>query len=265
MEADGQVLTAAHLFEPDDIVTVRLADGRTLAATVVGRDRRSDIALLKVPASGLAVATRGDPRKLRLAERVFALGVLPSGRSATVTDGIVSMVESEMDPAVGFIQTTVTLFPSMGGGPLFNLAGELIGVNAMLYSRTGGAGLSFAIPIDDAMEIVKELRANGKVRRGTLGVNLQEVTPMIAATYGMDGPAGVMAVTVVAGGPAAQAGIQQGDLLMRFGGQPLRSVHDALRYMGKTKPGERLVIRVRRMKDVREEDVAATLAEAPER
>jgi serine protease Do len=115
------------------------------------------------------------------------------------------------------------------------------------------------------MAIVKELRANGRIRRGTLGVALQEITPMIAATYGMDGPAGVYVVTIDPGGPAAQAGIQQGDLLMRFGGEPLRSVNHAVRYMSRTKPGERLVVRVRRMKDVREEDVAVTLAEAPER
>jgi serine protease Do len=262
--ADGYVLTAEHIVDAADSISVRLADGRTLAATLVGKDRRGGVALLKIPADNLLAALPGDPKKLRLAERVFALGTQPSGRAAAVTDGIVSALEVEGLSAAGYLQTTVPLFPSMGGGPLFNLAGQLVGVNAMMYTRTGSTGLAFAIPIDDAMESVKELRANGRVRRGTLGVTLQEVTAMIAATYGMDGPAGVMVVTVNPGSPAAKAGILQGDLLMRFGAEPVRSVEHAVRLIARTRPGERLTVRVRRMKDVREEDVDVVLGEAPD-
>jgi serine protease Do len=262
--ADGYVLTAAHLFDPGDEVTVRLGDGRTLAAEIVGRDRRSDVALLKVPAARLSAATPGDPRRLRLAERVFALGMMPAGKSASVTDGIVSALEVGDGEAAGYLQTTVTLFPSMGGGPLFNLAGELVGVNAMLYTRTSGSGLSFAIPIDEAMRIVTELRANGRVRRGTMGITIQEVTPPIAATYGMDAPAGALIVSASPGGAAERAGIQKGDIIVRFGGETIRSQSQLVRGLSKSKPGERVTIRVRRMKDVREEDLFVTLDEAPE-
>jgi len=267
ISADGYVLTAEHLFNLEDAVSVRLHNGPVLAATIVGKDPRSGVALLKIPASNLAAAVPGDPKKLRLAERVFALGMQAAGRSGAVTDGIVSAldVENVGSPGAGYLQTTVTLYPYMGGGPLFNLAGQLVGINSMLYSRTSGSGLSFAIPIDDAMAIVQVLRTEGRVRRGTLGVAMQEVTPMIAATYGMDGPAGVMVAGVNPGGPAEKAGIQRGDLLMRFGGEPLRSMEHAIRYVARTKPGEPLVVRVRRLKDVREEDVTVTLAEATDK
>ena len=262
---DGYVLTVEHIVDAADSITVRLADGRTLAGTLVGKDRRVGIALLKIPASGLQAASSGDPRKLRLGERVFALGGVLGARTPSVTDGIISALEVEEGQTAGFLQTTAMLYPSMGGGPLFDLQGRLLGINSMVYSRGTGNNLSFSVPIDDAMWSVNELRSQGRIRRGTLGVTLQEVTPMIAATYGMDGPAGVLVVTVEPGSAAAQAGIQQGDLLMRFGGELLRSVNHAVRLVGKTKPGERLVVRVRRMKDVREDDVAVTLAEAPER
>jgi serine protease Do len=263
ISADGYVLTGEHLFQSDDTVTVRLHDGRTLAASIVGKDQRSGVGLLKIPAGNLQFAALGDPRKLRLAERVFGMGAQPGGKSAAVTDGIVSSLEVDDPTANGFIQTTVTLYPAMGGGPLFNLAGQMVGVNTMLYSRaTGGSGLSFAIPIDDAMAVVQELRAHGRVRRGTLGVNLQDVTALTAATYGMDAPAGVMVVTVNPGSPAAEAGIQQGDLILRLGGEPVNTVNQAVRYISRTHPGDKLVVRLRRMKDVREENVTATLAEA---
>jgi serine protease Do len=260
--ADGYVLTAAHLFDPGDTVLVRLADGRSLQAQIVGRDRRSGVALLKVPAGGLAAAATGDPRKLRLAERIFALGTMPMGKSASVTDGIVSALEVEEGEAAGYIQTTATIFPSMGGGPLFNMKGELVGINAMIYSRTSGGSLSFAIPIDEATRIAQELRASGRVRRGTLGVTIQEVTPQIAATYGMDAPAGALIASVAPGSSAQRAGIGKGDIIVRFGGESIANQAQLVRLIGKTKPGERVSVRVRRMKDVREDDVGATLDEA---
>ena len=262
--ADGNVLTAAHLFDPGDAVTVRLSDGRVLVATIVGRDRRSGVALLKIAATGLKVATPGDPRKLRLAERLFALGVQASGKSVAVTDGIVSALEVEEGDAAGYLQTTVTLYPVMGGGPLFNLAGELVGVNAMLYSRTSGSGLSFAIPIDDAMVVVRELRANGRVRRGTLGILVQEVTADMAANYGMDAPAGALIQSVLPGSAAERAGIVTGDIVLRFEGETVRSTAQLVRAISKSKPGAQVTVRVRRMKDVREEDLKATLGEAPD-
>lgn len=263
--ADGYVLTATHIIDRAETITVRLTDGRTLAATLVGADRRSNVALLKVPpAGGLVAATPGDPRRLRLGERVFALGAQPAGNSPSVTDGIVSAMDLEQAQALGYLQTTVTLHDSMGGGPLFNSAGQLVGMNTLLHSRVTGAGLSFAIPIDDALEVVKELRANGRVRRATLGIAVQEVTADTAAMYGMDQPAGALVQTVSPGSPAQQAGILPGDILMRVGGEQVRSALHLPRSLAKFKPGERVTVRVRRMKDVREEDVSATLAEAPD-
>jgi len=261
IDAAGYVLTAAHIIDQAETVTVRLADGRALTASVVGSDRRSNVALLKVPGSALTAAPTGEARRLRLGERVFAAGMM-FGKSPAVTDGIVSTAQLEESNAAGHFQTTAPLFPSMGGGPLFNLAGQVVGLNAMMYQRDTNSSLSYAIPIEDALAVAKELRASGRVRRATLGITLQEVTPMIAATYGMDKPAGVMVSTVLPGSPAAQAGIAMGDLLMRFGAEPLRSPIHATQLLGRAKPGERLTIRVRRMKDVREEDVVATLGEA---
>jgi serine protease Do len=264
IDAEGYVLTAAHILDLAETVSVRLADGRTLAASIVGSDMRSNVALLKIPGQGYTAAPAGEARKLRLGERVFAAGMLYN-RSSTVTDGIVSTMELEDGGAAGLFQTTAPLLPSMGGGPLFNLAGQVVGVNSMMYQRDSNSSLSYAIPVEDALAVAKELRASGRVRRGTMGVNLQEVTPMIAATYGMDRAAGVMAVTVNPGSPAAQAGIQQGDLLLRIGGEALRSVNHAVRVVARTRPGDRIVVRVRRMKDVREEDLTVTLAEASDK
>jgi serine protease Do len=265
ISADGYLLTAEHIVDAADEISARLADGRTLAATLVGKDRRVGIALLKLPGSGLPVAAPGDPRKLRLGERVFALGGVPGGRTPAVTDGIVSALGVEEGATAGYLQSTAPLYPAMGGGPLFSLDGQLIGINSMLYSRATNNGISFAVPIDDAMWSVNELRAHGRVRRGTMGVTLQEVTALTAATYGLDAPAGVMVVTMEAGGPSAQAGIQAGDLLMRINGEPLRSVSHAVRVVGRTKPGDQALVRVRRMKDVREEDIRVTLGEAAEK
>jgi serine protease Do len=258
------VLTAAHILDLAETVSVRLADGSTRAASIVGADRRSNVALLKMPGGGYPAVAAGEARKLRLGERVFAAGML-FNRSPTVTDGIVSTAELEDGTAAGHFQNTAPLHPSMGGGPLFNQAGQLVGVNAMMYQRDANSSLSYTIPVEDALAVAKQLREGGRVRRGNLGITLQDVTPMIAATYGMDRAAGVMVVTADAGSPAAQAGIQNGDLLLRFGGEPLRSTSHAIRYVAATRPGDRLVIRVRRMKNVREEDVTVTLGEAPDK
>src|SRR5262249_47394036 len=143
ISADGYVLTAAYIFEPDDSITVRLSDGRNLSAAVIGRDRRSGVALLKIPATGLTAATPGDPKKLRLGEHVFALGSMFASKATSVTDGIVSAVDLQEGEVAGFLQSTVPLAPGMGGGPLFNLKGELVGVNSMAYARASFNALSF--------------------------------------------------------------------------------------------------------------------------
>jgi len=260
----GYVLTAAPLFEAGDSVTVRLADGRSLAAEIVGRDRRSGVALLKIPAAGATSAVPGDPKKLRLAERVFALGATPGGRSASVTDGIVSALEVEEGEAASYIQTTVTLHPAMGGGALFNMKGELVGINAMLSTRVTGAGLAFAIPIDEAMAVANELRAHGRVRRGALGTMAQDVTPQAAASHGEDAPAGVLIASVSPRGAAERAGIQRGDVVVRYGGEAVRSHSQLVRLLARSRPGERVQVGVRRAKDMREQELTVTLDEAPE-
>ena len=260
IDGEGYVLTAAHLVEAGDSLYVRLADGRTLAATLVGKDRRGGIALLKIPARNLAAAVPGNPRRLRLAERVLALGAMPAGTPA-VTDGIVSALESEEGDATGYLQTTAALHPSMGGGPLFNLAGEFVGVNAMLYSRVSGGSLSYAVPGDEALAIAKELRASGRVRRAALGITVAEVTPEAAALYGMDGPAGAYVQAVEPGGAAAKAGIAQGDVLLVLNGEPLRSDRHATRMVMKLRPGDTVTLRVRRKADARDEELRVTLGE----
>jgi serine protease Do len=262
LSADGYVLTAEHIVEGTDVITARLADGRTVAATLVGKDRRGGIALLKLAASGLQAAATGDPRKLRPGERVFALGGIPGGRAPAVTDGIVSALDVDENSAAGYLQTTAPLYPSMGGGPLFNLEGQVIGINSMLYSRVTNNGISFAVPIDDAMALVAELRAHGKVRRGTLGVNVQDVGAEAAAALGLPSPAGALIASVVDKSPAQQAGISTGDVVTRYQGEAVQSANHIIRLIAKAKPGDRVTLRVRRDKAVPERDIAVVLGEA---
>ncbi len=218
---DGYILTNNHVIRDADEVIVRLNDRRELEAKIVGSDERSDVALLKVDAEGLPTVKIGDSNKLKVGEWVLAIGS-PFDFDHTVTAGIVSALGRSLpnENYVPFIQTDVAINPGNSGGPLFNLDGEVVGVNAQIYSRTGGfMGLSFTIPIDLAMDVVEQLKANGHVVRGWLGVLIQDVTRELAESFGMDKPGGALVSQVLPDSPAEAAGIEVGDVIIEFNGR----------------------------------------------
>ena len=218
---DGYILTNNHVIRDADEVIVRLNDRRELEAKVIGSDERSDVALLKVDAEDLPTVKIGDSNKLKVGEWVVAIGS-PFDFDHTVTAGIVSALGRSLpnENYVPFIQTDVAINPGNSGGPLFNLDGEVVGVNAQIYSRTGGfMGLSFTIPIDLAMDVVEQLKANGHVVRGWLGVLIQDVTRDLAESFGMDKPGGALVSQVLPNSPAEAAGIEVGDVILEFNGR----------------------------------------------
>jgi serine protease Do len=236
---DGYILTNAHLLADIDEATVKLVDKRQFSAKVVGIDERTDVALVKIDAKGLRKVTIGDPAKLEVGEWVAAIGA-PFGFENSVTAGIVSAKgrffpgESE----VPFIQTDVAVNPGNSGGPLFNLRGEVVGINSMIYSGSGGyMGVSFAIPIDLAMKIAGELRSHGKVVRGRLGVQIQEVTEELAASFNLTRATGALVVMVERGSPAEKAGVLPGDVILKVDGNPIESSSDLQHLIGGTAPG----------------------------
>lgn len=246
ISADGYVLTNAHVVDGAHEVVVKLADERELKAKVVGADRRTDVALLKIEAQGLPTVRLGDPDKLRVGEWVVAIGS-PFGFESTVTAGIVSAKERSLprENFVPFIQTDVAINPGNSGGPLFNMKGEVVGVNSQIYSRTGGfMGLSFAIPIDVAMEIQSQLRAYGKVSRGRIGVAIQEVTKELADSFGLGAARGALVASVEKAGPADKAGLEAGDVILGFNGRAVEQSIDLPRIVGNTKPGTKAVVQV---------------------
>jgi len=244
IDASGYIITNAHLVGDGQEIVVRLADRREFEARLVGLDPVSDIALLKVEASGLQPVRVGDPAKLRPGEWVAAIGA-PFGLERSVTAGIVSAVGRTLpeESFVPFIQTDVAVNPGNSGGPLFNLAGEVVGVNSVIYSDTGGyQGLSFAIPIDVAMDVAAQLRARGKVTRGRIGVRLQEVTVELAKAFQLPRPAGALVVDVFKGSPAERAAIRPGDVVVRFGGKPVETDADLVRFTAGARPGSTVEI-----------------------
>ncbi len=220
ISADGYILTNHHVVSNGDEIIVRLNDRREFKAQLIGSDKASDIALIKIDAGNLPVVSLGRSADLKVGEWVLAIGS-PFGFDHTVTAGIVSAKGRNLpnENYVPFIQTDVAINPGNSGGPLFNLKGEVIGVNSQIYSRSGGfMGLSFAIPIDLAMDVVSQLKSSGKVERGYLGVLIQDVTQELAESFGMQTPAGALVAQVLADSPAAQAGLQAGDVITRFNG-----------------------------------------------
>src|SRR5919206_2229134 len=218
---EGYILTNSHVVEAADDVTVRLTDKREFKAKVIGSDRRTDVAVLKIEANGLPVVTIGDPSKLRPGEWVVAIGS-PFGFENSVTAGIVSAKGRSLpqENFVPFIQTDVAVNPGNSGGPLFNLRGEVVGINSAIYSRTGGfMGLSFAIPIDVANNIVEQLKTVGRVIRGRIGVVIQPVTKELADSFGLQKPQGALVSSVEKGGPAEKAGVEAGDVIVSFNGK----------------------------------------------
>jgi serine protease Do len=220
VKADGVVLTNAHVVADADEVTVKLQDKREFKAKVIGLDKVSDVAVLKIDAKDLPTVKIGDPQAARVGDWVIAIGS-PFGFENTVTAGIVSAKSRTLpdDGYVPFLQTDVAVNPGNSGGPLFNTAGEVIGINSQIYSRSGGyQGLSFAIPIDVAMKVEGQLLAHGKVSRGRLGVTIQEVTPDLAESFGMEKATGALVSGVEKGAAADKAGIQPGDVILKFNG-----------------------------------------------
>jgi serine protease Do len=261
---DGYILTNAHVVDSADEINVRLTDKREFKAKVIGADRRTDIAVIKVEASGLQAVKFGDPSKLKVGEWVVAIGS-PFTFENTVTAGIVSAKGRSLpqENFVPFIQTDVAINPGNSGGPLFNMRGEVVGINSQIYSRTGGfMGLSFAIPIDVALDIQKQLRDKGRVARGRIGVVIQEVTRDLATSFGLDRPRGALVNSVEKGSPADKAGIEATDIIVSFDGKAVESSSDLPRIVGGTRPGSQSSLEVWRKGKTQK--LAITVAELQE-
>ena len=246
ISADGYILTNAHVVEGADEINVKLTDKRELKAKVIGSDRRTDIAVIKIDAVGLPAVRFGDPAKLKVGEWVLAIGS-PFGFENTVTAGIVSAKGRSLpqENFVPFIQTDVAINPGNSGGPLFNMRGEVVGINSQIYSRTGGfMGLSFAIPSDVALDVQKQLKEKGRVARGRIGVVIQEVTRDLATSFGLDRPRGALVNAVEKGSPADKAGVEATDIIVSFDGKAVESSSDLPRIVGATRPGSQSTLEV---------------------
>jgi len=260
---DGYILTNAHVVEGADEVTVKLTGKRELKAKVVGADERTDVALIKINASGLPTVHMGNPSQLRVGEWVVAIGS-PFGFENTVTQGIVSAKGRSLpqEDYVPFIQTDVAINPGNSGGPLFNLKGEVVGINSQIYSRTGGfMGLSFAIPIDVAMDVANQLKASGKVSRGYLGVVIQEVTKELAESFGLPQVEGALVAGVVEKSPAARSGLAPSDVILKFNGKAVESASDLPRLIGAAKPGKQVDVEIWHKGGVKK--ISVQMAEPP--
>lgn len=246
ISTDGYILTNAHVIEGADEINVKLTDKREFKAKVIGADKRTDVALIKIEGGGLPAVRFGDPNKLKVGEWVLAIGS-PFGFENTVTAGIVSAKGRSLpqENFVPFIQTDVAINPGNSGGPLFNLRGEVVGVNSQIYSRTGGfMGLSFAIPADVALDIQKQLREKGRVARGRIGVVIQEVTRDLATSFGLERPRGALVNSVEKGSPADKAGVEATDIILSYDGKAVEASSDLPRMVGSTRPGSQASLEV---------------------
>ena len=261
LTADGFIMTNAHVVEGADDVIVTFTDKRELKAKIIGSDKRTDVAVIKVEATGLPVVKIGDSNRVRVGEWVMAIGS-PFGLDNTVTAGIVSAKARETGDFLPFIQTDVAINPGNSGGPLLNMRGEVIGINSQIYSRSGGfQGISFAIPIDEAMRVSEQLRATGRVVRGRIGVQIADVSKEIAESIGLPKPAGALVRSVEADAPAAKGGVEAGDIITKFDGKTIERSTDLPRLVGGTKPGTKSTITVFRRGQSR--DLVVTIAEIP--
>ena len=254
---DGYVLTNNHVVAGADEILVRLPDRSELSAELVGADPRTDIAVLKVEGKGLPTVKVGKSDDLKVGEWVLAIGS-PFGFDHTVTAGIVSATGRSLpnESYVPFIQTDVAINPGNSGGPLFNLQGEVVGINSQIFTRSGGfMGLSFAIPIDVAMDVANQLRTDGKVNRGWLGVVIQEVNKDLAESFGLERPAGALVAQVMDGGPAAKSGLRVGDVILSLNGKPIIMSADLPHLVGALKPGSKARMEVVRDGDRKTLDV----------
>jgi serine protease Do len=261
ISSDGFVMTNAHVIEGADEVNVKLLDKREFRAKVIGADKRTDVALLKIDASGLPAVKLGDSNALKPGEWVVAIGS-PFGFEHSVTAGIVSAKGRALpqENYVPFIQTDVAINPGNSGGPLFNLRGEVVGINSQIFSRSGGfMGISFAIPIDQAMDIQQQLRTRGRVSHGRMGVSIQEVTRDVAEAFGLPKASGALVNSIEPNGPAARAGIEPGDVILRFDGKPVVTSSDLPRMVGPLKPGTKAQVELWRKGQMR--TVTVTIGE----
>ncbi|HEU4781494.1 MAG TPA: DegQ family serine endoprotease [Steroidobacteraceae bacterium] len=246
VSADGYILTNAHVVADADEVTVRTTDRREYVAKVIGLDKRTDVAVLKIEGKNLPVVRLGDPSKLRAGEWVLAIGS-PFTFENSVTAGIVSATGRSMpgEDLVPFIQTDVAVNPGNSGGPLFNLNGEVVGINSQIYSRSGGyMGLSFAIPIDVANNVRQQLVSTGKVTRGRIGVQIQEVNSQFADAFGLDRPRGALVGQVIGGGPAEKAGVKTGDVILSVNGKGVERSAQLPGVISAIKPGDTASVEV---------------------
>ncbi|WP_332827380.1 DegQ family serine endoprotease [Ramlibacter sp.] len=257
---DGFVMTNAHVVDGADEVIVTLPDKREFKAKVIGTpDKRTDVAVIKIEATGLPFVKIGDVSKLKVGEWVMAIGS-PFGLENTVTAGIISAKGRDTGDYLPFIQTDVAINPGNSGGPLINMRGEVIGINSQIYSRSGGfMGISFAIPIDEASRVAEQLRVSGRVQRGRIGVQIDQVTRDVAESIGLGRPQGALVRSVESGSPADKAGVEAGDIITRFNGQPIDRASDLPRMVGNMKPGTRAGITVFRRGSARE--LSVTVAE----
>ena len=263
ISSDGYVLTNAHVINAADEVIVKLSDKREFKAKIIGSDRRTDVALLKIDATGLPKVLIGDPNQLKVGEWVAAIGS-PFGLENTMTAGIVSAKGRALpqENFVPFIQTDVAINPGNSGGPLFNLKGEVVGINSQIYSRSGGSmGLSFAIPIDVAMDVSSQLKSGGKIARGWLGVSIQEITKDLADSFGMKNTNGALVAGVEKSGPADKGGLVAGDVILKFDGKAINSSSDLPRAVGGVKPGKSVNVEVLRKGATK--TLSVVVAEAP--
>lgn len=259
LSADGFVMTNAHVVDGAEEVFVTLTDKREFKAKVVGADRRSDVALVKIDATGLPSVRVGDVNRLKVGEWVIAIGS-PFGLENTVTAGIVSAKSRDTGEFLPLIQTDVAINPGNSGGPLINMRGEVVGINSQIYSRTGGyQGISFAIPIDEARNVADQLRVSGRVSRGRIAVSIDQVTKEVAESIGLGKPVGALVRNVVPGGPADKAGVEAGDIITRFDGKTVDKSGDLPRIVGGVKPGTKVTMQVFRRGAYR--DLSVTVAE----
>jgi serine protease Do len=248
ISSDGYILTNAHVVNEADEVLVKLSDKREFKAKIIGSDKRTDVALIKIEATGLPKATIGDPEALKVGQWVAAIGS-PFGLENTMTAGIVSAKGRALpqENFVPFIQTDVAINPGNSGGPLYNLAGEVVGINSQIYSRSGGSvGLSFSIPINVAIDISNQLKANGKITRGWLGIAIQEITKELAESFGMKNNNGALVAGVEKGGPADKSGLLAGDVITKFDGKIINSSSDLPRAVGMAKPNKAVPVEILR-------------------
>ena len=263
ISADGYILTNAHVINAADEVIVKLSDRREFKAKIIGSDRRTDVALLKIDASGLPKVSIGDPNQLKVGEWVAAIGS-PFGLENTMTAGIVSAKGRALpqENFVPFIQTDVAINPGNSGGPLFNLKGEVVGINSQIYSRSGGSmGLSFAIPIDVAMDVSNQIKAGGKISRGWLGVSIQEITKDLAESFGMKNTNGALVAGVEKSGPADKSGLLAGDVILKFDNKMINASSDLPRAVGGIKPGRTVNVDLLRKGAMK--TLSVTVGEAP--